>query len=209
MKKISLTIALLAMFVVGGNVYRVMAVPVLGPGGHYYDVISAGGIDWPSADAAANALSYLGLPGHLVTITSPVEDAFVDGLRAGLGFGEVWAGGFQSPITETTPTAGWTLVNGEGAFPGVTSASPYASWAGGEPNDNYGPASEQYLGIGLFGLGGGWNDEGNLDLIGGYAVEYEEKSVPDQGPWGSMTALVMLAIFSAHRRCVRLEHATN
>jgi hypothetical protein len=45
----------------------------------------------------------------------------------------------------------------------------YANWGSGEPKDNYGPGSEQNLGI-LFGSFT-WNDEGNLGYISGYIAE--------------------------------------
>jgi hypothetical protein len=183
------TIGLVALLALGAAV-PARAVPVEF-NGHYYDIIRAGGIEWTAADAAANASSYLGLPGHLATVTTAGEDAFIDSLRAGLGFGEVWAGGFQNPITETTPTAGWTWVNGEGAF-------GYSNWLGGEPNDNYGPGSEQYLGLGLNGAFG-WNDEGALSLIYGYVVEYERAGVPE-GAAGLAGILAIVGLFAAHRR---------
>ena len=151
------------------------AVPV-SYNGHYYDVISATGITWDNARANALGSYYLGLEGHLVTITDAAEDAAVHAMILTNGGGEMWAGGYQNPITEATPTAGWTWVNGEGSFPGVSSASPYANWNGGEPNDAYGPASEQHLGL---NFGTGWNDEANLGLIYGYVIEYDPNTIPD------------------------------
>lgn len=145
--------------------------------GHYYDVIAAPGITWADARAAALGSYYLSLQGHLVTVTSAEEDTAVHAMILDKGLGEMWAGGYQNPATETTPTAGWTWVNGEGTFPGVTSASPYANWNGGEPNDYYGPGSEQFLG--LNNAGAGWNDEGNLELITGYVIEYDPSTIPD------------------------------
>ena len=171
------------------------AVPVVGPTGHFYDVIAGPGLAWADANAAANASSYLGLPGHLVTITGAPEDVFIDTLRNTLSFGEVWVGGFQNPTTETVPGASWTWVNGEGSFPGVNSVSPYANWTTGEPNDFYGLASEQYLAIGLSGLGGGWNDEGAIGLISGYAVEYEAAAVPEQGSLTLVSVLTFAGLF--------------
>jgi hypothetical protein len=158
------------------------AAPVLGPNGHYYEVVAQKGIPWSDANLAAEAASFLGLHGHLVTITSVAEDTFVRNLAAGrfnpATGSEVWAGGFQSPVAEADPKAGWTWVNNEGSIPGITSAAPYADWAPLMPDDAYGPATEQYLGINLWGPAGGWNDEGNLSLIQGYVVEYEGELDP-------------------------------
>jgi hypothetical protein len=145
-------------------------------GGHYYDVIAAPGITWDDARAAALENYYLTLEGHLVTITSADEDTAVQGMISTNGLGEMWAGGYQNPITETTPTAGWTWVNGEGAFPGVSSSSPYANWVNGEPNDAYGPGSEQHLGL---NWGSGWNDEAALGNIAGYVIEYDPNTIHD------------------------------
>ena len=168
--------------------------------GHYYDFISAPNITWDDARAAALAASYLGLEGHLVTITSDGEDAFVGTIIFG---GEAWAGGFQNPITETDPQAGWTWVNGEGSFPGVSSASPYANWNSGEPNDFYGNNPlEQYLGLNL-GNPGGFNDEGNLSLIGGYVIEYDPttiRDIPDAGSTAAMLSGALVLLGTVTRR---------
>jgi hypothetical protein len=144
--------------------------------GHYYDVIAASGITWADARVAALGNYYLGLQGHLVTITSADEDAAVYAMIQTNGLGEMWAGAYQSPAGEMTPTAGWTWVNGEGSFPGVTSVSPYANWAGGEPNDAYGAGTEQFMGL---NWGNEWNDEGNLGNIAGYVIEYDPRTIND------------------------------
>ena len=161
--------------------------------GHYYDVIVDNGITWDAARAGALSTFYLGLEGHLVTITSAGEDAFVGGLIATYTSGEAWAGGYQNPITETDPQAGWTWVNAEGSFPGVNSTTPYANWNGGEPNDYYGTATEQYMGLNLGGSGG-FNDEGNLGLITGYVIEYDPDTIRDTPDAGSTMALLSGAL---------------
>jgi hypothetical protein len=136
-------------------------------------------------------MTYDGASGHLATITSAAEDAFIDGAIAGGGLGEVWAGGFQSPITETDPTAGWTWVNGEGAF------GAYQPWGTNpEPNDNYGPASEQYLGLNAVN---GWNDEGALGNITGFVVEFDSSQVPE-GTAGLAGIIAIAGLFAAHRK---------
>jgi hypothetical protein len=161
--------------------------------GHYYAVVSAPQITWNDARVAALSSYYLGLEGHLVTITSAGEDAAVGELISTAGLGEVWAGGYQNPITETTPTAGWTWVNNEGTFPGVNSTTPYANWNSGEPNDAYGPGSEQYLGLNL-GSTGGFNDEGNLSFITGYVIEYDPNTVYDVPDTASTGVLLTGAV---------------
>lgn len=53
-----------------------------GGNGHYYEVIdmgptSATWLTWEQARAAAEAASYLSVPGHLATITSAEEEQFI------------------------------------------------------------------------------------------------------------------------------------
>jgi len=145
--------------------------------GHYFEVYKADGIAWGSAEANAEGRTCGGVPGHLATLTSSAEDAWVDGLRqgavggSGLDLGEVWIGGFQPP-SSPEPGGGWLWVNNEGPIPGDNKGPVYAHWAVGEPNDAGG--AESHLALGRYGLGGGWNDEGAaLNLIGGYIVEYD------------------------------------
>jgi hypothetical protein len=180
--------------------------------GEYYEVVAALNIPWINAEQDALTLNFGGFEGHLVTITSQAEDTFVGNLAENTslpGQGEVWAGGYQNPITETDPTAGWTWVNNEGAFPGVSSTSPFANWNPGEPNDASGPGSEQYLGLNLNGNDiGGFNDEGNLFYISGYVVEFDPNTNPTGGlvPDGGSTvallggALTMLGFASRRFR---------
>ncbi|MBI1840826.1 MAG: VPDSG-CTERM sorting domain-containing protein [Verrucomicrobia bacterium] len=186
------------------------AAPILDPSsGHYYDVIPASGITWDDARSGALGNFYLGLQGHLATVTSSCEDGYVGAAVAAAGSGEFWLGGFQNPITETTAAAGWTWVNGEGTFPGVNGAlgfaNPYSNWNSGEPNDYYGAGTEQYLGINL-GVVGGFNDEGNLGLIGGYVIEYDPNTIPDHVPDAGATASLLggaLAMLASFARRIR------
>ena len=155
-------------------------------GGHYYDVIHAANITWQDARAAALSNYYNGYEGHLVTIGSAGEDTAVGNMIIRLApGGEYWAGGYQNPASETIATAGWTWVNGEGTF-------GYTNWRGGEPNDTYGPASEQYLGLNL-GAPGSFNDEGNLSLIAGYVIEYDPTTIRDVP--GNVPEPASLALF--------------
>lgn len=183
--------------------------------GHYYEVfpLPAGVVEmpWVDANAAANALTYLGLQGHLVTITDAAEDAFVRDLAWREIMGEVWAGGFQQyqdPAIPADPEAGWTWVNGEGSFAGNNSGPGYAAWSSlhgtvthpAQPDDYHGNASEQYLGLNLWGPTDGWNDEGIVGLVKGYVVEYESRGVPDSGSTALLAGLALLGSAVAGRR---------
>ena len=113
-------------------------------------------------------------------------------------------GGYQdpkNPLSATIATAGWTWVNGQGTFPGVNGATgftqSFSDWAPGEPNDYYGPGSEQYMAIGLEGQNL-WNDEGALGNISGYVVEFS--CVPDNNSLLIPMGLTLVGLAVAHRR---------
>lgn len=141
---------------------------------HCYEVVTApSGISWPSAKAAAAAKTYNGFAGHLVTITSQAETAFL--VANGLAPMAYWIGGSQ-PLGQTGAASSWSWVTGE--------PFTYTNWATGEPNDFYGPATEQYLEF--WSPAGKWNDQNNTFLQGGYVVEYDQPSDLDQcknGGW--------------------------
>ncbi|MCL6535569.1 MAG: PEP-CTERM sorting domain-containing protein [Armatimonadetes bacterium] len=127
--------------------------------GHQYYIYDAAGIDWASAQAFATSLG-----GYLATITDAGENAFVASLNSSVISDQRWLGGFQ-PQGETNPLANWQWVTGE--------AWGYTNWGPGEPNDAFGPGSEQHLAIGLYSPTS-WNDEGDLSHIRGFVVEVPE-----------------------------------
>lgn len=99
--------------------------------GHCYQAVLAPGLSWADAQAACAARG-----GHLATISSPEEDAFVQGLFAanaefwfvdsfnnGLG---PWIGGLQAPAS-AEPAGGWGWVTGE--------TWGFTNWSSGEPNN--------------------------------------------------------------------------
>lgn len=137
------------------------AVPVqwtAGSGGndHWYDFI-AGGIDWFSANTAAQSLTHLGQSGYLVTITSAEEDAFI---RASVSTSRGWAGGSDA-ATEGL----WQWVTG----PESGQAFGFTAWGPGEPNDS---GNEDHLLINQHGVPNTWNDgPGGLGFEG-YFVEF-------------------------------------
>jgi len=146
--------------------------------GHYYEVYAANGIDWATSNANAAGRSCGGVAGHLATITSSAEEAFVDQFRhaalsSGLSQPQTWVGGYLA-------SGVWQWVNNEGPFPATNGQAAYSNWAPGEPNDVNG--DEDHLTLGRYdtsGAGGpwvdgGWNDEGSApDSVGGYIVEYD------------------------------------
>jgi hypothetical protein len=131
--------------------------------GHEYVIVGLRSVTWDVANEDMLGL----LPGfHLATITSQAEQDFILNLRIAVNAtGQQWIGGFQDPITEPDPSAGWTWVTGE--------VWSYTNWAFGEPNDGGRLAGEQHLAQ----LSTGWNDEGSAIVgISGYIAEVPEPS---------------------------------
>lgn len=112
--------------------------------GHCYQVVS-GVVTWAAASNTAAGMIYSGMTGHLATITSSQEQAFVYSLF-NTSQKVVWLGGSDAAVDGT-----WTWITGESWV--------YENWADGEPN---GYGDENCLAI--FAPGdlrpqGGWNDE--------------------------------------------------
>ena len=147
-------------------------VPTLNPAnGNHYLAVPEIGILWTDAKVAAEASSFMGVQGHLATVTDAAEDDWIwanlDGGN-GQNMEEYWLGGFQdlNSMSYSEPGGGWTWVTGE----------PWAftDWWPGEPNDS--PAPEDYVIYMPFGLSstGQWNDGRNDHWsIRGYIVEYD------------------------------------
>ena len=118
--------------------------PAVGGNGHYYAAVAVpGGIDWDGAAAAASARG-----GHLATVTSAEENAFIYSLvdspefwsqlpssttRSSVAASESgyltfgpWLGGLQPPGSPE-PGGGWQWVTGE--------AFSYSNWHLGQPNE--------------------------------------------------------------------------
>lgn len=146
--------------------------------GHHYQVVIDRGTNyanaqdaWNAASAAASASMYMGVYGHLATITSFGEDDFIESLRSGLSPAEAWVGGSTDSSCTPVPGCGWMWVNGEGAISTfqVPLALVYHNWLDDEPNNQ---GTERYLGVGLGGQFG-WNDEQARGNIGGYVIEFD------------------------------------
>ncbi len=153
--------SMIAMALVVCAAEQVQAEPVFWEGsGHYYDVISPGGITWQEAKAHAESLSYAEVPGHLATITSREENLWISETFAG-NLDSLFMGAYQEENTD--PAAGWHWVTDE--------PWEYTNWAFGEPNDNAGGED-----IGLFWGDVGpdgkeWNDGAGAGEA--YVIEYD------------------------------------
>jgi len=169
------------VLVVAPQVAVAISTPILwSANGHFYEYVKQGGLSWSQANAAAEAQTFANLRGHLVTITSAEENAFVEGLRFG-GPLRAWIG-LQDPNgTGVENPLAFQWVTGE-----LFGIDYYDSWAPGEPNN---PGSEFW--VEMF-TGGTWNNNQQLDPIYptlGYIVEYEPFLVGQlSDPAGDATA---------------------
>ena len=138
--------------------------------GHDYIVVQLPDTSWTDAISHLEA-NYAGY--SLAVITSAEEQAFVESVLNGNNHeqkayqGEYWLGGYQA-LDEYDPDAGWKWYTGGEEF-------NYANWynpspALEEPNDHYGPGSEQHLAV-WSRYDWQWNDEGAIGNITGYVAE--------------------------------------
>lgn len=153
-----------------------------GGNGHYYDFVPANGISWNAARAGASSMSFNGQSGHLVTITSAGENAFLSAnFNIGGRFNLAWTGGF-----EPADNGVWRWADGPEAgvqfsnFAAPTAPFNYANWGGIEPNDVGATEDFMAFNIGSFFSGiapGQWADSPQnpppgSDPVRGYLVEY-------------------------------------
>ena len=155
---------LCAGLVVGYTLFAAVALadPVLWDvNGNYYEVVSESHT-WTSAKDQAKSMTWGEYKGHLATVTSAEEQAFLEAT-----FGELlnmsFLGGYQSP-TNALPNEKWHWLTGE--------PWSYTHWATGEPNDFGG--SEYWIEIQQIGSTCMWNDWGADDgARPRFVVEYE------------------------------------
>jgi hypothetical protein len=148
-----------------------------GGNGHYYEFVNAH-LLWPEAKAAAESMTYLGVSGHLATVTSPDENDFVLHLGTimdpnvfttvawiGLTDNEAY-GGHESFGQPNPRTDGWVWITGEPVS--------YTDWGDAPPNNADG--NEDFCLIGSWAGMYGWNDQS--DYFGAnYIVEFD--TVPE------------------------------
>ena len=135
---------------VSGALY---GLPVYSPAtGHYYEARYAShDLDWASAKVEAESRSYLGVSGHLATITSQAEQDFLATLPAWTG--SAWIGAYQ-PQGSGEPDGNWQWVTGE--------PWGFAAWGPGQPDNQATEMWQNSLGTPNFNLTG-WIDPGPSD----------------------------------------------
>jgi hypothetical protein len=180
--------------------------------GHWYEAVSVpNGITWDQANAAASTSVFMGMTGHLATITSAGENLFISGLSPNPGAGVFILGGFQSPLA-TTMDGGWNWVTGEPFV--YTNWNPFGAQEPNDGNDGseaLGPGDEDKLHFrGDFFVnadGLTWNDYDGGSSPLGYVVEFEPQQigVPEPETYALMlTALGLLGLLA--RRKNKLPH---
>ena len=130
--------------------------------GHFYEVSNVS-LHWSDAKVFAENQTLNGMKGHLVTITSAEEDAFI--MQLDLPDTYYHTGALQMEGTQD-PLANWTWITGE---PWV-----YENWVGLEPNDMFGEEDNMVV----MKAAGGWGDINGDDHSYSWAqnrfiVEYE------------------------------------
>jgi len=166
-----------------------LADPILNPAnGHYYQVVHSP-VDWYEASTAAIGTSWLGISGHLATITSSDENLFLTNTFGAGSLNLCWLGGYQPPGSPE-PAGGWAWVTGE----------PFSFWGWfpSEPN-NDGAGSEDRVCFAhpVQPWGKPWNDLWGEENIAGYVVEFPVPE-PATGLLFALGAGMMLC-----RRCRR------
>ncbi len=152
-----------------------------GGNGNYYEFVPSVSIGWQAAKTNAATRTHLGVAGHLATITSAAENAFLTST-----FGDssparfAWIAGREPAddgvwIWDAGPESGVQFAQ----FASPTPPHNYANWGGSEPNDAPG---NDYAGMNVGASYGGiqpgqWGDGSDPpdapDAIMGYVVEYE------------------------------------
>ena len=156
---------------------------------HHYELIVIDGIEWEVAKAAAEAQLHEGRYGHLVSVTSAAEHAFI--LANVL---PVDTTGYHIGAQQLDPsgglTSGWSWVTPE--------AWSYTHWASGEPNNAVETRASYIWRDGTWG----WNDirpliHGEL----GYIVEYDHHGAPEPGSFALLA--IGLCGLGVGVRCAR------
>jgi hypothetical protein len=161
-----------------------IAAPVYNPGaGHYYDAIAfPSGITWNDAKTFAGNSIYLGMNGHLATITSAEENSFiVNNLGGASAVNRFFLGGFQ-PAGSPEPGGNWQWITGETwSFTNWDPSEPNNTYSGGAIFDSQVTSTSEEV-LHFYHNQGQWNDVPLMSGWGGLIVEYEPTSTPVPEP---------------------------
>jgi hypothetical protein len=181
-------------------------------GSNYYDFVpTTYDLPWADASADASASVFMGMNGHLATITSAAENNFLattfptfDGLALAWLGGYVAANGIGTWVVG--PDAALNFSVGQTPLPGQ-----YANWGGIEPNNAPSNVNMMVGNINWFGITHGqWADDTDATLAGefssggivGYFVEYSSVPGPIVGEGLPAVAMAALGLWAWRRRRV-------
>lgn len=131
--------------------------------GHWYEFVSTTK-SWTNALADASSSTFMGMTGHLVTITDAAENAFVLSVTNGA---RAWIGATDLDAFSSEGNFVWA------AGPEAGTPLAYSNWIPGEPN-NLGNIGEDFVEM---RSNGQWNDLPSYMRLG-YVVEYSPAPVP-------------------------------
>ncbi|MBI5578781.1 MAG: PEP-CTERM sorting domain-containing protein [Deltaproteobacteria bacterium] len=147
--------------------------------GHYYDAIAfPSGITWNDAKTFAENSTYLGMNGHLATVTSVNENSFiVNNLGGPSAVNRFLLGGFQ-PAGSPEPGGNWQWVTGETwSFTNWDPSEPNNAYSGGAIFNSQATSTSEEV-LHFYHNAGQWNDVPLMSGWGGLIVEYEPSPVP-------------------------------
>lgn len=190
-----------------GQASGVMSNPIYNPAnGHYYAYVTANapGVLWDVAHVEAPTIQYLGVAGHMATVTTAAENQFlIDNLKKAV-IDMYWLGGYQLPGSPE-PDGGWVWVTGE--------VFSYHNWEPSNPEPNNGSGrGEEVLAMWRVNWDdpyvpgqviGWWNDEPNWYAGKGYIIEFPFTGIPLELDWhtvdcgGGIITVDNLEIFSS------------
>ena len=164
-----------------GNI-KLSVAATINPSGYYYNGVNghfyrpiANGNTYTAARTAAEATTFKGQKGYLVTITSSDEDAFI--------YNNVPQTSIWFALTDEVVEGQWridagpekgTLIKTSNGQTNGNIVGQYNNWAGGEPNNS---GNEDYA-VTKWGGGYQWNDLPN-NFSCPYVIEYGTWSNPD------------------------------
>ena len=176
-----------------------------GGNGHAYEFVQGALIGWDESSATAQAMTFGGVSGHLATITSTQEQAFIESIpRLDPDFFpdaiDMWLGGFQ-PDPDAPPNEGWTWVTGE--------KWNFTDWIKGEPNDGFELESHLAMSVPSSlnppGPAGTWSDLPGAAFtcfcMSGFLVEYDLRVPGDATGDGTVDADDLTAVILSWGPC--------